>query len=85
MQLIAAAVGVIVGVMLLQPVKAKAAGVLTTKLTAVDAAEPELGVAVNVPEYDCATVPDVTVTVPQVAPPAHAPVGPEMVAPLIAP
>ena len=80
----AAAVGAVVGVVVLHPVNTKAAGVFTTRLTAVEAAVPAFGVAVSVPEYVAAAVPVVTVTVPQVAPPAHAPVGPEMVAPLIA-
>ena len=81
-QVITAAVGVVV-VVLLQPLKDSAAGVITVKFTLVCAAEPVFGVAVSVPEYVPAPVPLVTVTVPQVALPPHAPVGPLTVEPVI--
>jgi len=48
-QLYVAATGVIVGELLLQALKANAAGVLTVKTTLVEAAEPAFGVAVSVP------------------------------------
>jgi hypothetical protein len=56
----------------------------TTKLTDELAEDPTFGVAVNVPLYDPAAVPDVTVTVPQVDAPPHTPVGPDTVAPAMA-
>ena len=83
-QLMVAAVGVTVGVTLPQPLNDRAADVLTVRLTPVDAAAPVLGVAIKVPAYEPAAVPVVTVTVPQLAPPAHEPVGPMTVAPAIA-
>ena len=49
MQLMAAAVGAVVGVVVLHPVNIKAAGVFTTRLTAVEAEVPALGVAIKVP------------------------------------
>ena len=48
-QVCVAAVGEVVGLMLLQPVSTIAAGVMTVRLMAVDAGEPALGVAVRVP------------------------------------
>ncbi len=54
---------------------------LTVRLIADDAAEPVFGVAVNVPLYVAGAVPEVTVTVPQVAPAAQEPVGPTTLAP----
>ena len=57
---------------------------VTTKLTLVEAAVPALGVAVSVPEYVPRVIPLVTVTVPQVELPPHAPVGPATLAPAIA-
>jgi hypothetical protein len=44
-----AAVGLVVGVLALHPVSAKAGGVFTVRLTPVDAADPTFGVAVRVP------------------------------------
>ena len=82
-QLNTAAVGEVVGELLVHALNARAAGVLTVKVTPVDVAEPVFGVAVSVPEYVPAPVPLVTVTVPQVALPPHAPVGPLTVEPAI--
>ena len=48
-QVIVAALGVVVGVALVQALRASTVGVLTTKLTAVAAALPLFGVAVNMP------------------------------------
>ncbi len=68
--------------------KAKAGGVgpagFTVRLIDVDAADPVFGVADKVPLYVAGAVPEVTVTVPQVAPAAQEPVGPAMVVPAIA-
>jgi hypothetical protein len=67
-----------------------AAGVKTTRLTAVDVALPEFGVAVSVPlttapEVETApAVEAVTVTVPQVVLATQAPIGPLTVAPVMA-
>ena len=84
LQVIVAGVGVVVGELLVQLLNASAGGVFTTRLTAVDVALPTLGVAVSVPEYVPALVAVVTVSVPQLALAAHAPVGPLTVAPLMA-
>ena len=81
LQLNVAAVGATVGEVLLQPVSDSAAAVFTVRFTATEPAEPEFGVAVSVPLYVPAAVPEVTVTDPQVAPPEQAPVGPATVAP----
>jgi hypothetical protein len=48
-QVIVAAVGAVVGDVLLQPLNASAAGVFTVRLTLVLAALPLFGVAVSVP------------------------------------
>jgi hypothetical protein len=48
-QLMVAAVGAVVGVVLLQPVTTRAGGVRTTRLMPWLAAVPVLGVAVSVP------------------------------------
>ena len=83
-QVSVAAVGETVGEWLLHPLKAKAGAVLTVRLTAVEALQPVLGIAVSVPLYVPGAVPDVAVTVPQVAPAPQAPVGPLTVTPLMA-
>ena len=64
-------------------VSVSAGCVLTWRLTPVDVPEPVFGVAVSVPEYEPAAVPLVTVTVPQVALPPHAPIGPFTTEPVI--
>ena len=49
MQVSVAGVGAVVGELLVQPLSANAAGVLTARLTAVDALAPVLAVATSVP------------------------------------
>ncbi len=81
-----AAVGVVVAAPP-EHASANAAGVnalaFTVKLIGNEAATPVLGVAMSVPAYVPAVVPLETVTVPQVAPAAHVPVGPLTVEPPI--
>ena len=68
------------GVKLLQALIPSPGGESTTRLTLVEAADPEFGVAVSVPVWLPTGLAE-TVTVPQVAPAPQTPVGPLTVAP----
>ena len=78
-----AAVGAMVGELLVQPLKVRPGCVFTVRLTPMEAADPVLGVAVRVPLYVPAAVPVVTVTVPQALLASQVLFGPDTVAPVI--